>query len=120
LSNRHIDDTASLLNLANPFQLTVVTLVLFKGARLIEKVRSHEFNRVPPFEALKEGRRLLSQLEISTIWDATHKTNIFPIKGKIPEHKEKLLKRIDDVIAEIESGNVKQYELKRWSKWGTE
>lgn len=120
LSNRHIDDTASLLNLANPFQLTVVTLVLFKGARLIEKVRNHKFSRVPPFEALKEGRRLLSQLEISTIWDATHKTNIFPIKGKIPEHKEKLLKRIDDVIAEIESGNVKQYELKRWSKWGTE
>ncbi|MBQ3694443.1 MAG: hypothetical protein II884_06695, partial [Synergistaceae bacterium] len=75
---------------------------------------------IHPLDALKEGRRLLSLLDISTIWDATHKTNIFPVKGKIPEHKEKLLKRIDDVILEIESGDIKQYELKRWRKWGTE
>ena len=120
MSENHIDETASLLNSANPFELTIVTLVLFKGAKLIEKVRNHEFNRLPPFEALKEGKKLLERLEISTIWDATHKTNIFPVKGKIPEHKEKLLKRIEDVIKEIEAGDLKQYELKRWSKWGTE
>ncbi|MBR0080197.1 MAG: hypothetical protein IJP69_07490, partial [Synergistaceae bacterium] len=90
------------------------------NAKLIEKVKTHEFQRLHPFEALKEGRKLLSLLDINTIWDATHKTNIFPIKGKIPEHKAKLLKRIDDVISEIESQDLKQYELKRWKKWGTE
>ena len=120
MSEIHINDTASMLNESNPFELTVVTLVLFKGAKLIERVRTHEFTRIHPLDALKEGRRLLSLLNISTIWDATHKTNIFPVKGKIPEHKEKLLKRIVDVIAEIESGDIKQYELKRWRKWGTE
>ena len=120
MSEIHINNTAGMLNESNPFELTVVTLVLFKGAGLIERVRSHEFTRIHPLDALKEGRRLLSLLDISTIWDATHKTNIFPVKGKIPEHKEKLLKRIDDVILEIESGDIKQYELKRWRKWGTE
>ena len=25
-----------------------------------------------------------------------------------------------NVVGEIENGNLKQYELKRWSKWGTE
>ena len=120
MSESHINGTVSLLNRANPFELTVVTLVLFKGAALIERLKSHEFRRMHPIDALKEGREILSRLEINTIWDATHKTNLFPIKGKIPEHRVKLLKRIDDVIAEIESGDLKQYELKRWSKWGTE
>ena len=120
MSESHINGTVNLLNQANPFELTVVTLVLFKGAALIERVKSHEFRRMHPLEALKEGREILSRLEINTIWDATHKTNLFPVKGKIPEHKLKLLKRIDDVISEIEAGDLKQYELKRWSKWGTE
>ncbi|MBQ7733587.1 MAG: radical SAM protein [Synergistaceae bacterium] len=120
MSEGHVTETARLLNQANPFELTVVTLVLFKGAALIERVKAHEFRRMHPLEALKEGREILSRLEINTIWDATHKTNLFPVKGKIPEHKEKLLKRINDVISEIESGDLKQYELKRWSKWGTE
>ena len=59
MSESHISGTINLLNQANPFQLTVVTLVLFKGAGLVEKVRSHEFHRMPPFEALKEGRGIL-------------------------------------------------------------
>ena len=120
MSESHINETASLLNMSNPFELTVVTLVIFKGAKLIERIKSHDFHRMHPLDAFKEGRKLLSLLEISTIWDATHKTNIYPLKGRIPEHKEKLLRRIDDVIAEIESTNLKQYELKRWRKWGTE
>lgn len=120
MSEAHVNGTVKLLNQANPFELTVVTLVLFKGAALIERVKSHEFRRMHPLDALKEGREILSGLEISTIWDATHKTNLFPIKGKIPEHRAKLLARIDDVISELEAGDIKQYELKRWSKWGTE
>ena len=120
LSQAHVEDTASLLNQANPFELTVVTLVLFKGARLIEKVKSHEFKRLHPLDALKEGQELLRRLEISTVWNATHKTNIFPVKAKIPEFKEKLDLRISQVIQEIQSGDVKQYELKRWHKWSNE
>ena len=120
MSESHISETASLLNMSHPFSLTIVTLVIFKGAKLIDRIKSHEFHRMHPLDAFKEGRELLSRLEISTIWDATHKTNIFPLKGKIPEHKEKLLRRIYDVISEIESGDIKQYELKRWRKWATE
>lgn len=120
LSAPHFRDTAELLNHSAPFELIVVTLVLFKGARLAERVRAHEFHRVPPVDALKEGRELLSLLEIPTIWNATHKTNLFPVKGRIPEHKELLLRRIDDALSEIKSEGLKQYEMKRWRKWGTE
>lgn len=116
----HVEGTAKLLNSASPFELTVVTLVIFRGADLADKVRSHEFRRMHPLEALKEGREILTRLEISTVWNATHKTNLFPVKAKIPEHKDLLLKRIDDELAKIEAGDLKQYEMKRWRKWGTE
>ncbi|MBQ9565336.1 MAG: radical SAM protein [Synergistaceae bacterium] len=120
LSGEHVAETASLLNQAHPFELTVVTLVLFKGARLAERVRSREFRRMTSLDTLKEGRELLSRLELSTVWNATHKTNLFPIKGKIPEHKELLLRRIDAAIQEMADGDLKQYELRRWQNWGTE
>ncbi len=120
MSEEHVFQTVDMLNKSNPFELTVVTLVLFKGAKLVEKVRNHEFQRMSSLETLKEGRKILSELEISTVWNATHKTNLFPVKGKIPEHKNLLLNRIDSAINEISNTNLKQYELKRWHKWGTE
>ena len=120
LSDEHIKETASLLNAAHPFELTVVTLVLFKGARLVEKVRAHEFQRMTSLETLREGRELLSQLTLSTVWNATHKTNLFPIKGKLPEHKDLLLRRIDAALEEMSHGDLKQFELHRWQNWGTE
>ena len=120
MSAGHVSETASLLNGAHPFELTVVTLVLFKGARLAERVRAHEFKRMSSLETLKEGRKLLSCLTLSTVWNATHKTNLFPIKGKLPEHKALLLRRIDAAIDEMSHGDLKQHELRRWQNWGTE
>ncbi|MBQ8691892.1 MAG: hypothetical protein IJ520_01960, partial [Synergistaceae bacterium] len=81
----------------------------------------HEFKRLSPYETLKEGRDLLNNLDISAVWNATHKTNLFPIKGKIPEHKDLMLKRIGEVIDSLsDADNLKQYELKRWQNWGVE
>ena len=71
-------------------------------------------------ETLKEGRELLSRLTLSTVWNATHKTNLFPIKGKLPEHRDLLLRRLDAVIEEMSGGDLKQFELRRWLNWGTE
>ena len=53
MSESHVNETASLLNMSNPFELTVVTLVIFKGAGLIERIKSHDFLRMHPFDALK-------------------------------------------------------------------
>ena len=121
MSAGHVEDTASLLNNAHPFELTVVTLVLFKGARLVERVRAREFKRMTSLDTLREGRELLSRLTLSTVWNATHKTNLFPIKGKLPEHKGLILRRIDAAIDEMSGGEgLKRYELRRWQNWGVE
>ena len=120
LSEEHIAETASLLNGAHPFELTVVTLVLFKGARLAGRVRAGEFKRLRPPEALGEGRRLLSLLDIPTVYDGTHKTNAFPLKGRLPEHRELLLRRMDLAIESLRRGDVQGHEVRRWRNWFTE
>lgn len=120
LSEEHISDTASLLNEAHPFELTVVTLVLFRGAQLAVRLRAGEFKRLRPLEALKEGRRLLSLLEIQTVYDGTHKTNAFPLKGRLPEHRELLLRRMDQAIESLGRGDMRRSETLRWHNWFTE
>ena len=123
MSDEHVEETASLVNGAGkaaPFELTVVTLVLFKGAGLVERVRRREFKRMPALETLAEGRRLLSLLTVPTVWDATHKTNAVPLKGRLPEHRELLIRRMDEAIGRLSGMDMKSYEIQRWQRWGTE
>ncbi len=120
LSEEHVAETASLLNGARPFELTVVTLVLFRGARLAARVRAGEFKRLRPLEALNEGRRLLSLLDIPTVYDGTHKTNAFPVKGRLPEHRALLLRRVDQAIETLSRDDVQRHEARRWHNWFTE
>lgn len=120
MSEEHVEGTASLLNAAHPFELTVVTLVLFKGARLVERVRAREFGRMTSLECLREGRELMARLTLPTVWNGTHKTNFFPIKGRLPEVRELMLRRLDAVIEELSREDSKRLELCRWLNWGTE
>ena len=46
LSREHAIDTASLLSKVNPQVMIVVTLVLFKDAKLVKSVRNKEFVRI--------------------------------------------------------------------------
>ena len=120
LSEEHIAETASLLNGAQPFELTVVTLVLFKGARLAGRVRAGEFRRLCPPEALDEGQRLLSLLDIPTVYDGTQKTNAFPLKGHLPDHRELLIRRMEQAIESLRRGDAQGHEIRRRRNWFTE
>ncbi|NLL37509.1 MAG: radical SAM protein [Fretibacterium sp.] len=120
LSEEHINETASLLNGAHPFELTVVTLVLFKGADLVKLVREGKFKRLRPMESLEEGRRLLSLLRIPTVYDGTHKTNAYPVKGHLPTHREHLLRRLDEAIRRLSEGGLERREARRWRNWFSE
>ena len=51
--------------MSKPFALPVITLELFKGAKLVERVKSGKFHRMHPFDAIKESRNLLSLLSFA-------------------------------------------------------
>ncbi|HEY8363518.1 MAG TPA: radical SAM protein [Tissierellaceae bacterium] len=121
LSRENAIDTASLLSMVNPEVIIVVTLVIFKDAKLVEKLRNKEFERLGLLDLIKEERLLLENLNMrNTIFNATHKTNTLILKGKLPEQKELLLKKIDRAIQEFDSRKAKNYEINRWRIWSIE
>lgn len=120
-SKIHALETAKLLNKVHSFELTVVNLVLFANAPLAEKVRTREFKRLSPIESLEEEYLLLKNLNMkNTIFNGTHKNNIIPIKGRLPEHKDMMLKKISKNIEILKDNDLGKYEHRRWNKWSTE
>ena len=89
LSREHAIDTASLLSKVNPQVMIVVTLVLFKDAKLVKSVRNKEFVRINILEQMREEKILLENLYMkNTIFNGTHKTNAINIKRKTSRAQE--------------------------------
>ncbi len=120
-SQQHALDTANLLSQLDPQVITVVTLVLFPDAPLISKVRSREFVRLSVRESLLEERLLLEHLTMRrTLFNATHKTNALILKGRLPDHRDVLLAKIDQALTDSTTSELSRNERTRWSNWSTE
>ena len=95
--------------------------MLFKNAKLVEKLRKKEFIRLRPIETIIEERILLENLHMKdSIFNASHKTNSLILKGKLPEHKDILLRKIDKVLEKYNEIDIKHNEMKKWVKWSVE
>ena len=121
LSREHAIDTASLLSKVNPQVMIVVTLVLFKDAKLVKSVRNKEFARINILEQMREEKLLLENLHMkNTIFNGTHKTNALILKGKLPEHKSFLLDKINKSLEEYDQKAMTNKELSKWKKFSLE
>ena len=121
LSRENAIDTASLLSMLNPQVIIVVTLVLFKNARLVEKVRRGEFERLNTLDSIKEEKLLLENLQMkNTIFNATHKTNAIILKGRLPEQKAMLLGKINKALEEYDLKSIRNRDIYRWKNWSLE
>ena len=113
-SQDHAQETASFLNQVHPEELTIVTIVLFKGADLVRAVRSGEFQRLTARESLLEMRQLLEGLELTTLFNATHPTNALSLKGRLPEHKALLLAKLNHYLDQHDSHQIEEDVRLKW------
>lgn len=121
LSRENAIDTGKFISGFNPKVIIVVTLVLFKNARLVQKLKSKEFIRLRPLEAIYEEKLLLENIKVSnSIFNGSHKTNSLILKGKLPEHKELLLKKINKVLEQHDGEDIKHNEMRKWQRWSVE
>lgn len=121
LTRENAIDTASLLSMVNPQVIIVVTLVIFKDAKLVEKIRKKEFERLSVLESIREEKMLLENLNMrNTVFNATHKTNALILKGKLPEQKGLLLDKINRFLKENDNRTVRNREISRWRNWTVE
>lgn len=95
----HARKTAEICNGMNPDYIGALTLMLVPGTELYRRTQKGEFELPGPFEILDEMRILIQNLNVSgTEYRSNHASNYLPIKGRLPDDKEKILTLIDEII----------------------
>lgn len=93
---RHILDTAAMVNEMRPRHLSALTLTLYPGTELYRDYRAGRFDPVTPVDALREVRLLIDKLDVNPLhFTCDHASNYVPLKGSLPQDREKFLSRLD-------------------------
>ncbi len=95
-------NTARLLNSINPKYTGVLTYMPVPNTPLYHKIKRGEFLLPNAIENLLELRWMVERLEARTIFRCNHASNYLPLKGTLPDDRDKLLKAIDYAIAHPE------------------
>ena len=96
---RHILDTAAMMNQMKPRHLSALTLTLYPGTELYEDWRAGRFQPVTPMDSLREARLLIEKLEVDPLhFTCDHASNYVPLKGSLPEDREKFLSQLDRAL----------------------
>ncbi|MCK5707754.1 MAG: radical SAM protein [Candidatus Aureabacteria bacterium] len=102
-SAEHIEKTIVALNEMQPRYLSFLSLMLIPKTELYKTAASGEFKELNSKELLMETRDIIKGLELNkTIFRCNHASNYFPIEGRFPQDKEKLIKLIEKAV----SGNM--------------
>ena len=96
----HAIKTAEICNDMNPDYIGALVLMLVPRTELFRRQERGEFELPGPFEILDEMRIMIDHLNVQgTEFRSNHASNYLPIKGRLPDDKEKILKLINDMIA---------------------
>ena len=98
-SRTHIEESVKMINAMNPRHLSAMTYMPVEGTPMYEDVRAGRFTCVTPEQALLETKWLIEGLTVEPLHiTANHPSNYLPIKGGLPEDKERLLDLINGAL----------------------
>ena len=96
----HILSTAQMINEMKPRHLSAMTFAPAKGTPLGEDVLAGRFEVCSADHVLEECRLLIEHLDVAPLhFTSNHASNYLPLKGGLPEDKEKFLDMIDQALA---------------------
>ncbi|MCI8422431.1 MAG: radical SAM protein [Lawsonibacter sp.] len=96
----HILSTAALINQMKPRHLSAMTFAPAKGTPLGEEVLAGRFQVCSADHILEECRLLVEKLDVDPLhFTSNHASNYLPLKGGLPEDREKFLDLIDQALA---------------------
>lgn len=98
-SREHAQATAGLINRMKPRHLSAMTYMVADNTDMELDVLHGRFQVLTPEEALAETRLLIEGLESGPLhFTSDHASNYLPLKGTLPDDREKLLALIDDAL----------------------
>ena len=95
----HVLSSAKIINDMKPRHLSAMTFAPAKGTQLGEDVLAGRFKVCTPDQILEECRLLVEHLSVDPLhFTSNHASNYLPLKGGLPEDKEKFLALIDQAL----------------------
>lgn len=99
-SQAHAEATALALNVMQPNQVAVLTLMILENTPLARQVESGMFQLPDKRELFVELRTLLQGLDLPrSQFQANHASNYFTLDGRLPKDKEKFLSFVNDALS---------------------
>jgi hypothetical protein len=96
LSEKHVMETANVLNDIDPDLIKIRSLAVLACSLLHKKLRSGEFKQLTEDEMVDEIRSLIENLDCNSCLVSDQLTNVlFEVQGKLPQEKDKMLEIID-------------------------
>ena len=96
----HILSTAKMINAMRPRHLSAMTFAPAKGTPLGDDVLTGRFEVCSADHVLEECRLLIEHLDVDPLhFTSNHASNYLPLKGGLPEDREKFLNMIDQALA---------------------
>ena len=95
----HILSTAKMINAMKPRHLSAMTFAPAKGTPLGEDVLAGRFEVCSADHVLEECRLRIENLDVDPLhFTSNHASNYLPLKGGLPEDREKFLSMIDQAL----------------------
>ena len=98
-SRRHMEETVKMMNQMKPRHLSALTLIPEPSTQLYRDIKEGRFQLINAEESLLETRMLVEGLQVDPLhFTSNHASNYLPLKGSLPEDRERFLKIIDEAL----------------------
>ncbi len=99
-SNRHAELTGQVVSQMDPDYFSMLTLMLVPGTELYQQWHSGEFQLLEPEQMLVELRQVIEHITglSECVFRTNHASNYLPLKGTLPQDKERLLQTLDSAL----------------------
>jgi radical SAM superfamily enzyme YgiQ (UPF0313 family) len=101
LSAAHAKATGRVVSAMDPDYFSMLTLMLIPGTDLHRQWEAGAFQLMEPGAMLVELRQVIAHLDglSQCVFRTNHASNYVPLKGTLPQDKERLLATLDDALA---------------------
>ena len=100
LWRENAEATAAMINAVQPKQIFTGTLHAEPGCKLYGEMKSGAFHECTFRQLLDEQELLLSRLELAECYCfASHPSNVMPMQGWLPKHKQDMLEAVREMRA---------------------
>lgn len=105
----HAVHSAEVINQLHPTMVYASELTLFPDTPLSRDLEAGKFVEATETERFEELKSFIEHLNVSTIFRAEHVTLPTPIRGNLPEDKDKIIAQLDDLIAVAKTGRLDHF-----------